>query len=292
MFQTYAEITMISPSRGSIQGGTVLTINGRFFDQTDFPVRVLIGGQACDILNVTENSICCKTPPKPEVLRTVYPGGRGLKLEVWNNSRPARLEEILEYNEETPGYMGASWVDSASYLWPMEQDTFVARFSGFLVAPDSDIYRFYIKGDDRYAIYFSQTGHPKDKVRIAYHSSNANGYFSSPTQRSDDIHLQKGKEYYLEILLQEYRLSAFIDVGLYQYKNVYTEQQTEDAVNEEQVIRSQSTIVQEVQVITLENWETSSATNEVQKITVTSPCVEANSCSHYKYRLIYNTEKT
>ena len=28
-------------------------------------------------------------------------------------------------------------------------------------------------------------------------------------------------------------------VGLYQYKSVYTEQQTEDAVNEEQVIKSQ-----------------------------------------------------
>ncbi|CAD7693852.1 unnamed protein product [Nyctereutes procyonoides] len=292
MFQTYAEVTMISPSRGSTQGGTLLTISGRFFDQTDFPVRVLIGGQTCDILNVTENSIFCKTRPKPEVLRTVYPGGRGLKLEIWNNSRPVHLEEILEYSEETPGYMGAIWVDSASYIWPMEQDTFAARFSGFLVAPDSDVYRFYIKGDDRYAIYFSQTGHPKDKVRIAYHSSNANSYFSSPTQRSDDIHLQKGKEYYIEILLQEYRLSAFVDVGLYQYRNVYTEQQTEDAVNEEQVIRSQSTIVQEVQVITLENWETSSATNEVQKITVTSPCVEANSCSRYQYRLTYNTEKT
>ena len=33
-----------------------------------------------------------------------------------------------------------------------------------------------------------------DKVRIAYHSSNANNYFSNPTQRSDDIHLQEGKE--------------------------------------------------------------------------------------------------
>lgn len=54
--------------------------------------------------------------------------------------------------------------------------------------------------------------------------------------------------YYIEILLQEYRLSAFVDVGLYQYGNVYTEQQTEDAVNEEQVIQSQSAIVQEVQV--------------------------------------------
>ncbi|ELV11002.1 Fibrocystin-L [Tupaia chinensis] len=53
--------------------------------------------------------------------------------------------------------------------------------------------------------------------------------------------------YYIEILLQEYRLSAFVDVGLYQYTNVYTEQQTGDAVNEEQVIKSQSTVIQEVQ---------------------------------------------
>ncbi|ELK08600.1 Fibrocystin-L [Pteropus alecto] len=288
---TYIEVTAISPSRGSIQGGTMITISGRFFDQTDFPVRVLVGGQACDVLNVTENSICCKTPPKP-IFRTVSAGGRGLKLEVWNNSRPVHLEEVLKYNEKTPGYLGASWVDSASYIWPMEQDTFVARFSGFLVAPDSDVYRFYIKGDDRYAIYFSPTGLPEDKVKIAYHSSNANSYFSSPTQRSDDIPLQKGKEYYIEILLQEYRLSAFVDVGLYQYKNVYSEQQTEDAINEEQVIQSQSTVVQEVQVITLENWETTNSTKEVQKVTVTSPCIEVNSCSLHQYRLIYNMEKT
>nr|XP_048313021.1 fibrocystin-L isoform X3 [Myodes glareolus] len=292
MFQTYAEVTTISPSKGSTQGGTVLTIHGRFFDQTDLPVRVLIGGQACDILNVTENSIHCKTPPKPKILKTLYPGGRGLKIEVWNNSRPVHLEEILEYNEHTPGYMGASWTDSASYVWPMEQDTFVARISGFLVPPDSDVYRFYIKGDDRYAIYFSQTGNPEDKVKIAHHSANANSYFSSSTQSSDELHLQKGKAYYIEILLQEYRLSAFVDVGLYQHKSVFTEQQTGDAVNEEQVIKSQSTIIPEVQIITLENWETTNVTNEVQQVVVTSPCVGTNSCSRSQYRFIYNMEKT
>lgn len=30
-------------------------------------------GQVCDVLNVTENNICCKTPPKP-IMRSVYPG--------------------------------------------------------------------------------------------------------------------------------------------------------------------------------------------------------------------------
>lgn len=32
-----------------------------------------------------------------------------------------------------------------------------------------------------------------DKVKIAHHSANANSYFSSSTQSSDEIHLQKGK---------------------------------------------------------------------------------------------------
>ncbi|KAL1767893.1 fibrocystin-L isoform X2 [Sigmodon hispidus] len=309
MYQTYAEVTKIFPSKGSTEGGTTLTIYGSFFDQTDLPVRVLVGGQTCDILNITENCIYCKTPAKPKILKTIYPGGRGLKIEVWNNSRPVHLEDILEYNEHTSGYMGASWIDSASYVWPMEQDTFVARFSGFLVPPDSDFYRFYIRGDDRYAIYFSQTGSPEDKyymvilfkifllsfwdkVKIAYHSANANSYFSSSTQRSDEIYLQKGKAYYIEILLQEYRLSAFVDVGLYQYKNVFTEQQTGDAVNEEQAIKSQSTVIPEVQIITLENWETTNATNEVQQVAVTSPCMGTTSCSLSQYRFIYNTEKT
>lgn len=87
-------------------------------------------------------------------------------------------------------------------------------------------------------------------------------------------------------------MSAFVDVGLYQHKNVFTEQQTGDAINEEQVIKSQSTVIPEVQVITLENWEASDATNEVQQVTVTSACVVVNSCSLSQYRLIYNMEKT
>jgi hypothetical protein len=35
---------MVSPSKGSTEGGTLLTIHGHFFDQTDLPVRVLVGG--------------------------------------------------------------------------------------------------------------------------------------------------------------------------------------------------------------------------------------------------------
>lgn len=38
------EVTGVSPSKGSVEGGTLLTINGHFFDQTDQPARILVGG--------------------------------------------------------------------------------------------------------------------------------------------------------------------------------------------------------------------------------------------------------
>ena len=35
----------ITPSTGSEEGGTRLTISGRYFDETDAPAKVVIGGE-------------------------------------------------------------------------------------------------------------------------------------------------------------------------------------------------------------------------------------------------------
>ncbi len=34
----------VSPSEGSVFGGTLLNIQGRYFDETDRPAMVLVGG--------------------------------------------------------------------------------------------------------------------------------------------------------------------------------------------------------------------------------------------------------
>lgn len=39
-----SEVTGVSPSEGSILGGTLLTIQGHYFDETDQPAMVLVGG--------------------------------------------------------------------------------------------------------------------------------------------------------------------------------------------------------------------------------------------------------
>ena len=39
----FPEVTGVFPSKGSLLGGTLVTISGRFFDQTDEAASVLIG---------------------------------------------------------------------------------------------------------------------------------------------------------------------------------------------------------------------------------------------------------
>jgi hypothetical protein len=39
------EVTGVSPTSGSVMGGTLLTISGRYFDETDAPIQVKVGGK-------------------------------------------------------------------------------------------------------------------------------------------------------------------------------------------------------------------------------------------------------
>ncbi|XP_053571903.1 fibrocystin-L [Bombina bombina] len=290
MFQTYAEVLSVSPSVGSVQGGAIITITGRFFDQTNSPAKVLVGGQECQNLGLTDTTITCRVPSKPNMLSSFYPGGRGMKFEVWNNANQYSLDLALKYNETTPGYLGAKWLDGATYSWPAGNNYFVARFSGFLVPPETDYYRLYIKGDDTFSLYFSENGDPASKVKIAYGNYYTSNYISDPTRMSKVFQLDKGKPYYIEAYVQNSLGTSSIDIGLYKYASTYTDQQTTDAVNEVQIIESQSTTVLEKQIITVKNWTTSTAIHEVQTITVTKYCEEP--CPTFFYRLIHGIDKT
>lgn len=49
-YQTYAEITSVSPNIGSIEGCTRVTITGRNFDETKSKSEVFIGGSSYSIM--------------------------------------------------------------------------------------------------------------------------------------------------------------------------------------------------------------------------------------------------
>jgi len=50
-----SEVTGVSPAAGSVMGGTLLTIRGRHFDQTDRPARVLVGGKESFLTDVSRS---------------------------------------------------------------------------------------------------------------------------------------------------------------------------------------------------------------------------------------------
>ncbi|XP_051526679.1 fibrocystin-L-like [Myxocyprinus asiaticus] len=291
MFQTYAEVTGVSPSMGSILGGTLMTIQGHYFDETDQPAMVLVGGRECQIQSVSDENIVCMTPAYERTNMTVFPGGRGLKMEMWNNSFPNRLEDVLTYNAIRPGY-SVQWVDSLSYVWPTAIDYFVARLSGFFVPTETDNYYFRIRADDQCQLYFSKTGLPQDKVRIAYQPYYTSHFFTYATQKSEVMRLEKGKPYYIEVLVQEYAVEASVDVAFFKEMSPFTVQQTIETVNEKQQINANYDVLPEKQVLRFEGWAPVSPVNEVQTVRISSNCSSLSNCENTYYFLGYGDLKT
>ncbi|XP_043073568.1 PKHD1 like 1, tandem duplicate 1 [Puntigrus tetrazona] len=286
MFQTYAEVTGVFPPEGGVFGGTLLTIQGHNFDETDKPAMVLVGGHECQIQSVSNEIITCITPGYERTNMTVFPGSRGFKMEMWNNSSPYYLEDVLRYNSSRPGY-SVQWVDSLSYVWPAEIDYFVVRLSGFFVPMETDNYYFRIKADDRCQFYFSKTGLPQDKVKIAYQSYYTNSFFTYNTQMSQVMRLEKGKPYYIEILVQEYAGAASVDVAFFKEISPFTAQQTVDAVNEKQQINAYYDVLPEKQVVSFQGWTPVTPVNEVQTLRISSNCFSLSSCEYTYYALAY-----
>ncbi|XP_024857831.1 fibrocystin-L isoform X2 [Kryptolebias marmoratus] len=291
MFQTFAEVTGVSPSEGSVLGGTLLTIHGRFFDQTDEPARVLVGGQPCEIRSVADDRITCKTPERQDNNRKTYPGGRGLKMEVWSDKRPSSLNDIWTYNENTTGYWH-QWIDSLPYTFPAEYDLFTTRTRGFFVPATSGNFGFYLHCDDRCDLYLSNSSRPEDKVKVAFQPRYVRDYFQLPSQKSAVIALERGEPYYIEILQQEYYGVATFNLGLFQEDSSFTEEQTDDAVNEVQNIVAEYQSFDEEQVLTFDTWPSEvAAVKEVQTVSISSSC-DSYLCRSTFFSLSYGHAQT
>ncbi|KAJ0003487.1 hypothetical protein NQD34_008585, partial [Periophthalmus magnuspinnatus] len=270
MFQTFAEVTGVSPSQGSIKGGTTLTIHGRHLgDQTDYPARVVVGGLPCEVLDVADDKILCKTSEwQSNELGEAGVGGRGLKMEIWNNTRPGSLDDIWTYTDNTTGYW-TKWVDSTPFRFPHEHDLFTTRTSGFLIPPSTGKFILHLHCDDRCELYLSNSSRPEHKEKIAFQTSYTNA-FTTDSQQSKDLFLEEGKPYYIEFIQQEYRGGALVSLAMFTEKSSYTEAQTSNAKNEIQKLIAEYEVHDETQVIAFESWTSTTAVKEVQKVTVVS----------------------
>jgi PA14 domain/Bacterial Ig domain/Secretion system C-terminal sorting domain len=81
-------------------------------------------------------------------------------------------------------------------------DNYGARLSGYLCAPETGGYTFYIAGDDQAGLWLSTNDNPANKVLIAYNEFPVTfrTFTTFPTQKSATIRLVKGARYYIETL--------------------------------------------------------------------------------------------
>ena len=81
-------------------------------------------------------------------------------------------------------------------------DNYGQRFRGYLCAPYTGFYTFWIASDDQSELYLSGNANPAGRSQIAYVSSYTNSYQweKESNQRSGQIKLERGQEYYIEAL--------------------------------------------------------------------------------------------
>ncbi|QHT70449.1 T9SS type A sorting domain-containing protein [Rhodocytophaga rosea] len=98
---------------------------------------------------------------------------------------------------------------------PNQGDNYGERIRGYLCAPYSGNYTFYISGDDQCELYLSSDEDPAKKVKIAsvatYSGNKEWNKFSS--QKSASLSLVAGKKYYIEALHKEATGGDHIAVG-------------------------------------------------------------------------------
>ncbi len=80
-----------------------------------------------------------------------------------------------------------------------------ARLRGYVIAPVTGSYRFYIAGDDAAQLWLSPSNSQFDREKIAYLESATNPmeWDKFPSQTSVEINLVAGQKYYLEAILKQ-----------------------------------------------------------------------------------------
>ncbi len=105
--------------------------------------------------------------------------------DIPTNSTPSSTSQITSLEEQ-----------------PSSATNVGSRIRGYITAPTTGSYTFWISGDDATELWLSTNSSPANKSKIAYNLSwtNFREYTKFTTQKSATITLQAGQQYYIEVL--------------------------------------------------------------------------------------------
>lgn len=133
------------------------------------------------------------------LVREIWTGIPGTSVSsIPTNSTPNRTVTLTSFS--TPNYYS---------------NDYGSRIRGYVCAPATGAYTFWISGDDNSELWLSDSDDPADKQRIAYVPGNSaiNQWNKYSTQVSGTINLVQGQRYYIEVLHKEANGADHVEVG-------------------------------------------------------------------------------
>lgn len=149
-------------------------------------------------------------------------GSAGLTREYWTGIGGGTITDLTAnsaYPNSPTGQdvistmRATNWSSSSvSSNWG---DSFGQRIRGFITAPATGSYTFWISGDDHVELWLSTNDSAASRVRIAHHTdwTGVDEWNKFTTQRSAAISLVSGQRYYVEVLHKEGSGGDSVSVG-------------------------------------------------------------------------------
>ncbi|MHA4806875.1 Ig-like domain-containing protein [Flavitalea flava] len=130
----------------------------------------------------------------------------GILRQEWDNINGGTINDL----ESAPNYPGrpdhTSMVTSL-FEGPVNTgvNNYGARYSGYITAPQTGNYTFWIASDDQSELWLSNNGDSAGKQKIAWVAdwTNSRVWTASPSQQSVPISLVAGQRYYIEALYKQ-----------------------------------------------------------------------------------------
>ncbi|MEJ8757034.1 PA14 domain-containing protein [Pontibacter sp. H259] len=148
--------------------------------------------------------------PSTGTTTTTTPGTGKIIADIWNNVNVESVAQLpLSTNPSTTKELTLfeSQTDAG--------ENYGQRIKGYITAPTTGQYTFWIAGDNSAELYLSTSEDPAKKVKIASVSTwtNPREWTKQTTQQSAKITLEAGKRYYIEALHVEVEGGDNVAVG-------------------------------------------------------------------------------
>jgi hypothetical protein len=259
-FTQVPHVNGVSVGASGLVGGQEVTISGSSFAWNAASNQVWLAGVPCNVTSSTNEEIKCKvgpaaaSSPASAVSGVSFPGGRGLVHRLWLATTQMTGEITAPPAQTFVNQHGLFGYFDNDY------DYYTQEATGFFVPPVTANYTFYTRADDLCNVWLSTTDSPANASLIATTTGYQSFWWSTASQTSTPQLLQGGKRYWFRVRHADGNGGDFFEVGL----RIGTEgnagaaallasenQRRMESLAEVQTITTRSTVVREVQEITL-----------------------------------------